>query len=485
MLVITNYPRDWQYKTVISHPADTPAIWVYGISITPDGKKLVNAYGGGVFIWDLKTGKLDHFLDEHSKCVFNLAISPNGQNLASGSLDKTVKIWNLHTGELISTLAKRADPINCVAFSHDGKILACGGTNKYKNAEGKTTTTYLWNPETEELIGTLTGHYLRVQCIAFSPNNQIIVTGSYDKTIKVWDINTQELLYTLTGHLSYVGHLLILPDCQTLISSGGGGIKFWNLTTGKLLSALSEDSEYIRSFAINHNYQILASTNSPHIKIWNLQTKELIHTLEFSWAISITFSPDGKLLASGNALGEIRVWEIPDDFLIKIQQKNVLSEIVNTEINLEKNGYFNPENLEDARKRVITSIVRRQGQSTFRKTLIQVYNCKCVITGCNAEQVLEAAHIIPYLGSDTNHPTNGLLLRADIHTLFDLYLIAINPDKMTVEISNHLKNTSYGDLAGNPILIPQNEDYKPNKQALEKHYQIFYEKQNCLYNTKI
>ncbi|WP_390840758.1 HNH endonuclease [Richelia sinica] len=202
-----------------------------------------------------------------------------------------------------------------------------------------------------------------------------------------------------------------------------------------------------------------------------------MHTLEFSQVISITLSPDGKLLASGNALSELRIWEIPDDFL---EKRKSVSEIINTELDLQKNGYFDPENLEDARKRVITSIVRRQGQSKFRKTLIKTYNCQCAITGCNAEQVLEAAHIIPYLGSDTNHPTNGLLLRADIHTLFDLYLITINPDKMTVEISPNLKNTPYSDLVGKPILLPQNQDYKLNKQALEQHYQLFCKKQNSL-----
>lgn len=476
MVEINSNSSSWQYKSLVLHPdGNTPGIWVYGISITPDSEKLVNAYGGGIFIWNLRTQELENFIYEDSDNFFNVVISHDGKYIASGGSNKTVKIWNLQTGELINNLWERADPINCVAFSNDSKILACGGTNKYKNGENKATITYLWNPETEELIGKLCGHSKRVNCIAFSPNNQIVATGSYDGTIKVWDINTQELLYTLTEHTSYVADLLILPDSQTLISSGGGGIKFWDLTTGKLINTLSEDSDYIRSFAINHNYKLLASNNHSNIKIWNLQTGELIHTLEFSQIVSITFSPDGKLLASGNALSEIRIWEIPDDFLIKRQY---VSEIINTEFDLQKNGYFDPENLEDARKRVITSIVRRQGQSKFRKTLIEIYNCQCAITGCNAEQVLEAAHIIPYLGSDTSYPTNGLLLRADIHTLFDLYLIAINPDTMTVEISPNLKNTPYDDLAKKPILLPQNEDYKPNKQAIKQHYEIFCQKQN-------
>lgn len=470
-MVVNTDSSNWQYKTLISHPKDTPAIWVYGISITPDNKKLVNAYGGAIFIWDLKTGELDHFIHEHSQCVLNLVISPNGKNIVTGSLDKTVKIWDLQTGELITTFIKRADPINYVALSYDGKIIACGGTNKYKSVGGKNTTVYLWNVETEELISTLTGHSQRINCIAFSPDNKIIVTGSSDKTIKVWDINKQQLLYTLTEDGPSIIDLLILPDCETLVSSGTGGIRFWSLETRQLLYTLSEDSYCVRSFAINHTYQIFVSDNSQEIRIWNLKTRELIHTLEFSNVVSITLSCDGKLLAAGNALGEVRVWEIPEDFLREIERDNKINSFIDN---------FDPDNLEKVKDRILVSILHRQGQSSFREKLMQIYNCQCVITGCNVEQVLEAAHITPYSVSNNNDLTNGLLLRADIHTLFDSHLLSINPDKMTIEISLNLKNTPYGDLAEKPILLPEDKDYKPNKQALEQHYQLFCEKYNCL-----
>ncbi len=123
----------------------------------------------------------------------------------------------------------------------------------------------------------------------------------------------------------------------------------------------------------------------------------------------------------------------------------------------------------DARERVAGSIVRRRGQPEFRKALIRAYHSKCAITGCDAVEALEAAHISPYRGPNTNHPSNGLLLRADLHTLFDLGLIAIDARTMTVLIAKNLANTTYAEIAGKVLRLPMNENFCPNLHALDKH----------------
>jgi predicted restriction endonuclease len=95
---------------------------------------------------------------------------------------------------------------------------------------------------------------------------------------------------------------------------------------------------------------------------------------------------------------------------------------------------FNPADLEDARERVAGEISKRRGQPAFRRKLLKIYGNRCAITGCNAVEVLEACHIVPYLGPKTNHPSNGLVLRADLHTLFDLGLVTIDPQNMSVRV---------------------------------------------------
>jgi putative restriction endonuclease len=75
---------------------------------------------------------------------------------------------------------------------------------------------------------------------------------------------------------------------------------------------------------------------------------------------------------------------------------------------------------EDMRDWALRCIAARRGQAAFRAALIDAYGGRCSITGCDAVEALEAAHISPYKGDHTNDVTNGLLLRADLHTLFDL-----------------------------------------------------------------
>lgn len=141
----------------------------------------------------------------------------------------------------------------------------------------------------------------------------------------------------------------------------------------------------------------------------------------------------------------------------------------------ETEGYFNIENIEDARRRVTASIVQRQGQSEFRRKLLKAYNGRCPITGCDVELAIEAAHIIPYQGIETNHLTNGLPIRADIHTLFDLYLLSINPNHYEVVIASNLKGTCYEELEGRKLTLPLDENMWPDRKALTKHYEIFLE----------
>ena len=116
----------------------------------------------------------------------------------------------------------------------------------------------------------------------------------------------------------------------------------------------------------------------------------------------------------------------------------------------------------EARKRILVSIARRQGQTKFRQTLLEAYGCKCAITGFDAEEALEAAHIIPYAETENNDPTNGLLLRADLHTLFDLNLLAIHPDTMQVFLCPALRDTEYRAIHKKQIRIPVEAALRPD-----------------------
>jgi len=132
-------------------------------------------------------------------------------------------------------------------------------------------------------------------------------------------------------------------------------------------------------------------------------------------------------------------------------------------------GDFSPCGVLDARERTLAQIVRRRGQPEFRRRLLNAYEGKCCISACSAVDALEAAHITPYLGTETNNLRNGLLLRADLHTLFDLGLLAIDPTSRCVLLANELLATEYALFLGRTISEPLAVELKPSYDALHAH----------------
>ena len=130
---------------------------------------------------------------------------------------------------------------------------------------------------------------------------------------------------------------------------------------------------------------------------------------------------------------------------------------------------FDPSNVLDARERIKTTITQRRGQRDFRDALITAYGGRCPITGVSTLHILEAAHIFPYLGPATNVTSNGLLLRADIHTLFDCRLLAVHPRTKEVRVAPSIKDEEYRELQGRCIKLPKCKKDQPNKEALRKH----------------
>lgn len=124
---------------------------------------------------------------------------------------------------------------------------------------------------------------------------------------------------------------------------------------------------------------------------------------------------------------------------------------------------------EDMRVRRLQLVALRQGQTRFRAELLRAYGRKCAISGSAVDAVLEAAHIAPHKGEHTNFVANGLLLRADLHTLFDLNLIAIEVDSHRVRVAPELMSSTYADFDGALITTPAELDQQPLPERLQQH----------------
>ncbi len=130
------------------------------------------------------------------------------------------------------------------------------------------------------------------------------------------------------------------------------------------------------------------------------------------------------------------------------------------------NQEFDPSAFEPSKEHIVKAIAVRRGQQTFRNALLNAYNGRCAVTRTQLTSVLEAAHISPYSGKWTNHITNGILLRADVHTLFDLGLIGIDPEYY-IHVSNCLKITEYFQYHGKKLHLPNDPQHWPSQSSLK------------------
>ena len=101
--------------------------------------------------------------------------------------------------------------------------------------------------------------------------------------------------------------------------------------------------------------------------------------------------------------------------------------------------------------------------------LSAAYGQRCAVTGYDIEEALEAAHIIPYRGRHTNITPNGILLRADIHALFDAGHLGITPGDHKVLLSERAKHSKYGELYLRPLTLPSRPSESPMDELLEAH----------------
>jgi len=259
-----------------------------------------------------------HTLTRHSASVHTVAISPDGQLLASGGYDKTIRLWNLCTGEEILTLLGHSQPVRSVAFSPDGNLLASASDDG---------TIRLWKLGTthEGVYGysVLCGHTQAVKAIAFSPTGTVIASASWDKTVKLWDCQTGKELLTLTGHKLHVTAIAFSADGDWLASSSADRtIRLWQVQLTEvpcqatLRHTLTGHVGAVLTVAFSPNSQLLATAGDDRtIKLWSVETGELIRTLSgHSWSVvTLAFRPTGNTLISGSLDTQIKLWQLDSD----------------------------------------------------------------------------------------------------------------------------------------------------------------------------
>ncbi|MEO5329570.1 MAG: WD40 repeat domain-containing protein [Magnetococcus sp. THC-1_WYH] len=192
-----------------------------------------------------------------------------------------------------------------IAFSPDGKTIVSGSWDK---------TIRLWERASGKSIAILERHSGPVLSVAFSPDGKTIASGSGDKTIRLWERASGKLIATLEGHSNWVNSVAFSPDGKTIASgSEDKTIRLWNRASGKSIATLEGHSNTVNSVTFSPDGNAIASgSDDKTIRLWERASGKSIATLEghSNTVNSVAFSPDGKTIASGSDDKTIRLWKL-------------------------------------------------------------------------------------------------------------------------------------------------------------------------------
>ncbi len=303
------------YRTITQGP-DTQGP-DQNVIFSPDGKTLasIGSDDGAIHLWDVASGRQRAALNgcrglgEH---ILSASFSPDGKTLASGGSDDMLRLWDVASGREITAL-KHDYHVSHVSFSPDGKTLASfdrGIGMRLWNVGAWTERTALSHPE-------------GVESVSFSPDNRTLATTvrgdgevhSY-KDVYLWDIETGEQVGALTGHTKKVRSVSFSPsDGEFLASAGDDGALLWDVAARKIIATLTLERVWSVNFSPDRNSKMLASSGSDGTALWNVGDRAEIAVLYRDKDVyDLSFSPNGKKLAgvrsAGVRSGEILLWDV-------------------------------------------------------------------------------------------------------------------------------------------------------------------------------
>lgn len=364
---------------------------VMSVVFSPNGKTLASASEDkSIRLWNLATGKTIATLRGHTNTVCSVVFSPDGKILASASCDGIVRLWDVASGKNTTTMQLPGTMFCSVAFGPDGNVLAAGSAGWDEETKSYWGEVKLWDVSTGKNTTTFKVQKSGVVSVKFSPDGKTLASGGggdYQKAerrterfwgeLKLWDLRTGKEKFALQGHTGPVSSVAFSPDGKTLASGSlDGTSKLWDTASGKNTATYTDgDSPWpVWCVAFSPNGKTLASTDI-RINLWDVASGKKIASPDWiaERVPSVSFSPDGKLLASGQSDSTIKFWDVAGQRELAILEGH--------------DGYVSSMSYSPNGK----TLASASGDKTIKLWDVASGNCKATLTGHT-----DRVHVVAY-----------------------------------------------------------------------------------------
>lgn len=231
------------------------------LAFSKDGSALFVAAGdagvnGMAYQFQVSDGKLTHTLAGHTDALYALALSPDGQQLATGGYDQMIKLWDLITGKEITTIKGHNGSINALAYRPDGKVLASASADR---------TIKLWDTATRRRLDTFSQPLKEQLTLAFTTNGRSLFAAGGDSRIRQWQISdkategSNPVLETKFAHEGSVLMIVMSPDGRQFASSASDRmLKLWDTATFTQLKQMELQSDWVSAVAWIDNARLIS-----------------------------------------------------------------------------------------------------------------------------------------------------------------------------------------------------------------------------------
>jgi hypothetical protein len=287
-----------------------PGYWVNRVVFVGDGRHGIAA-GGGVILFDLRTGKELNRSHELAYARLGLAISPDGRYFLTGHQnDKNVRLGDVLTGKEVRALEGHTEAVDGVAFSPDGLQAVSGSRDK---------TLRLWDVKSGKELRQFEDIADMVRCVAFSPKGDRVLSGHSGEGskfwVRLWDVKTGKEVSHFEGHSNDVTAVAFLPDAKTVLSSSmDGTIRLWDVKSGKELRKMEhEGAVNYAAVSADGRRAVSCGFDDKTVRLWDLATGKELQKFEGhdTRVLGVALSPDGRLAMSSDANYTVRIWRLP------------------------------------------------------------------------------------------------------------------------------------------------------------------------------